>query len=329
MNELNHLDAELTAIVLQTTGAAQIARTEVVQSLWSGYGQIVRCHLEDCERASVIVKHVQWPDQQSHPRGWATDRSHLRKLKSYQVETAWYEHYAQQCRRVSPVPECLTVEHRADGILLLLEDLNNAGFAERRHHVGDSEVDACLMWLAGFHATFLNVEPERLWSVGTYWHLATRPDELKALDDGPLKRAAQQLDQRLSDSPFLTFVHGDAKLANFCFSADGTRAAAVDFQYVGGGCGMKDVAYFISSCFDEQECERREEGVLDRYFELLHQALQSAGSSVDGAALEANWRELYPVAWTDFFRFLQGWSPGHWKAHRYSRQLASRVLNEL
>ena len=162
MNESNHLDAELTAIVLQTTGAVQIARTEVVQSLWSGYGQIVRCHLEDCERASVIVKHVQWPDQQSHPRGWATNRSHLRKLKSYQVETAWYEHYAQQCGRVSPVPECLAVEHRADGILLLLEDLNAAGFAERRHRVGDGEVDACLTWLATEGASEVSLMAEDL-----------------------------------------------------------------------------------------------------------------------------------------------------------------------
>ena len=97
---------------------------------------------------------------------------------------------------------------------------------------------------------------------------------------------------------------------------------------------MKDVAYFISSCFDEDECERRESTLLVRYFELLRQAIEHLdktinGQSVDCDALEADWRELYPVAWTDFFRFLQGWSPGHWKAHRYSKRLASEVLNSL
>ena len=50
---------------------------------------------------------------------------------------------------------------------------------------------------------------------------------------------------------------------------------------------------------------------------------------MDFAALEADWRALYPVAWTDFYRFLQGWSPGHWKLHRYSERLASAVLESL
>ena len=97
---------------------------------------------------------------------------------------------------------------------------------------------------------------------------------------------------------------------------------------------MKDVAYFISSCFDEDECERRESALLDRYFELLRDALERSPKTIDGQlvdcqALEANWRELYPVAWTDFFRFLQGWSPGHWKAHRSSKRLAREVLSSL
>ena len=329
MTESDRFDPGLLEIVLRSTGAAAISGTEVVQSLWSGYGQIVRCQLTGGMTPSVILKHVRWPDEPSHKYGWSSDRSHQRKLESYRVESAWYGGYAQRCLDACRVPNCLAVEHRPDGVLLLLEDLDAAGFAGRRRSVSDAEVDACLSWLANFHATFMGERPDGLWAIGTYWHLATRPDELAALDDGPLKAAAGELDRRLSGSPFQTLVHGDAKLANFCFSPDGRKAAAVDFQYVGGGCGMKDVAYFISSCFNEDECERRESTLLDRYFELLHAALGRSDQAIDSRALEANWRELYPVAWTDFFRFLQGWSPGHWKAHRYSQRLASEVLNSL
>ena len=329
MTESDRFDTDLIAFVLRSTGAATVSDTEAVQSLWSGYGQIVRCHLSGGATQSVVLKHVRWPDQRSHPRGWASDRSHQRKLRSYQVETAWYERYAQRCLDACRVPNSLAVEHRSDGVLLLLEDLDAAGFAGRRRSVSDAEVDACLSWLANFHAKFMQEQPQELWTFGTYWHLATRPDEFNALDDGPLKTAAGELDRRLSSSPFQTFVHGDAKLANFCFSSDGSKAAAVDFQYVGGGCGMKDVAYFISSCFDEDECERRESTLLDRYFELLRESLDRSDKAIDSRALEADWRELYPVAWTDFFRFLQGWSPGHWKAHRYSKRLAAEVLNSL
>ena len=98
---------------------------------------------------------------------------------------------------------------------------------------------ACVSWLAGFHAQNLNADPAGLWESGTYWHLETRPDELKRLDDPVLKQAASSIDQKLKDTKFQTLVHGDAKLANFCFSDDGNQVAAVDFQYVGGGCGMK------------------------------------------------------------------------------------------
>ena len=329
MTDSDPFEADLTAFVLRSTGAEAVAGTEVVQNLWSGYGQIVRYHLTGSAIPGVILKHVRWPDEQAHKYGWTSDLSHQRKLTSYQIETAWYQRYATRCLDTCRVPDCLAFEHRPDGVLLLLEDLDSAGFAGRRHRVRDTDVEACLTWLANFHATFMQERPDGLWPVGTYWHLATRPDELQALEDSRLKVAAAELDRRLSDSPFQTFVHGDAKLANFCFSANAKKVAAVDFQYVGGGCGMKDVAYFISSCFDEDDCARRESSLLDRYFERLRDALIRTKKNIDIRELEANWRELYPIAWTDFFRFLQGWSPGHWKAHRYSKRLAEEVLNSL
>ncbi|MCH9681274.1 MAG: phosphotransferase, partial [Deltaproteobacteria bacterium] len=218
---------------------------------------------------------------------------------------------------------------RGDEVFMVLEDLDAAGFGTRRTHVTDVEIEACLRWLAEFHATFLGQRPQGLWPIGTYWHLDTRPDELEALPAGALKDAAATLDRTLNETRFQTFVHGDAKLANFCFSADGRQVAAVDFQYVGGGCGMKDVAYFISSCLDEDQSEQLEQSLLDRYFEHLERALSERGTAVEFRALHDDWRALYPVAWTDFYRFLQGWSPGHWKLHRYSERLAREVLAAL
>ena len=329
MSDAIELDPALVRLVLAATSAESITALESVQQLWSGYGHIVRCQLAGAEQASVIVKHVRWPDQRDHPRGWATDRSHERKVQSYRVESRWYERHAARCRDRCRVPTGLAQETRPDGIVLVLEDLDATGFAGRRQDVGSAELDACLTWFAGFHATFVGEAPEGLWPTGTYWHLETRPDELEVMPDGPLKAAAARIDQRLAEARFQTFVHGDAKLANFCFDEAGQRAAAVDFQYVGGGCGMKDLAYFVSSCFDEDECERQAPDILDRYFDLLRVELGRMGRDVDVDALEAEWRELYPVAWTDFARFLQGWSPGHWKLHRYSDRLEREVLASL
>jgi thiamine kinase-like enzyme len=119
-------------------------------------------------------------------------------------------------------------------------------------------------------------------------------------------------------------VHGDAKVANFCFGKN--DVAAVDFQYVGGGCGIKDVAYFLSSCLTDGECEAQAPQHLDTYFAFLRSHL---GDDVDKDAVVNEWRGLYPAAWADFHRFLAGWAPSHWKIHRYTRQMSERALAEL
>lgn len=323
------MNKHFTKITLSASGASALTESEVIQELWSGYGKIVRCGLKGSALKSVVVKHVQWPDQATHPRGWNTNLSHERKVKSYQVESAFYDQWASRCDESCRVPECLALETHGDEVFMVLEDLDTAGFAGRRGRVSDGEIKACLSWLAHFHAEFMGECPSNLWETGTYWHLETRPEELEVLDNRALKNAAAEIDQQLSNSPFQTFVHGDAKLANFCFSNDGNRVAAVDFQYIGGGCGMKDVAYFLGSCLSEEECERQESKWLDTYFQTLETALKIRGKDIDFQALENDWRLLYPVAWTDFFRFLQGWSPGHWKIHRYSERLAREVLEQL
>ncbi len=317
------MDAEIQVRVCAAVGAQAVTETHVVQSLWSGYGQIVRCTL-DGPVPSVIVKRVQWPTARTHPRGWSSDRGHARKVRSYAVEQAWYRDFATRCDASCRVAQCHVAEALEDGVFLILEDLDAAGF-DARPPGTDAVAHACLRWLASFHAAFLHVPPDGLWSVGTYWHLDTRPDELAAMPGGALKDAAPRLDAALREGP-QTLVHGDAKLANFCLRPDGRAAAAVDFQYVGGGSGIKDVAYFLGSCFDEDAMDAKADPMLDVYFSALRDALRSRRPEVDAEAVEAHWRALYPVAWTDFFRFLQGWSPGHWKIHRYSRRVAAEVL---
>lgn len=322
---------ELTEKLVRTaTGAVALRDAEVIQRLWSGYGNIVRYVLEGADVASVIVKHVVFADPGDHPRGWSTDIGHQRKLHSYEVETAWYRDWADRCGDACRVPHCLAVEANRDEVWIVLEDLDASGWSGRRGSVTREELYACLQWLADFHASFLGQQPTGLWETGTYWHLATRPDELEALDDRALRDAAGTIDRLLAESRYQTLVHGDAKVANFCFPDTGEGpVAAVDFQYVGGGCGMKDLAYFVGSVLRDDECERQEAGILDTYFGLLRPAVAARHPRVDLDDLETEWRRLYPVAWTDFHRFLRGWSPGHWKLSSYSERVARQVITDI
>lgn len=303
-----------------------IAGLQTIQSLWSGCGQVARVTL--AENRTIVIKHIQMPDRLTHPRGWDTDRSAQRKIKSYEVETNWYARYADRCPETCRVPKHLGHAQWDDERLLILEDIDAAGYDRRLTSVTPDQLTACIRWLANFHANFLGHKGEGLWDKGTYWHLDTRPDEFAALEEGPLKRAARAIDTALDATPFHTLLHGDAKLANFCFAAS-WGVAAVDFQYVGPGCGMKDLAYLVGSCLTPDACAAQEAHILDTYFATLRNALAEQHHTADASALEADWRRLYPFAWADFERFLQGWSPGHWKISAYSKHMTKQVLAEL
>jgi len=314
-------------LIIKVSGATSILREEKVQKLWSDYGEIKRYHLAGGQYASLIVKHIQLPQKDQHPKGWNTNISHQRKLQSYQVERYWYQKYAPATNKYCRVPECYQALKDGNELVLVLEDLNASGFPLRKttEMVTMSQAKHCLSWLAHFHGQFMGQTPEGLWPVGTYWHLATRPDEWKQMRNLPLKKMASKIDEHLQQAKYQTLVHGDAKLANFCFSEQ-DEVAAVDFQYIGKGCGMKDVAYFISSCFTEAECTQYEGELLQHYFNKLEMAVSER---LDFQQLKAEWLAMYPYAWADFYRFLDGWSPGHWKMHDYSKSITQQVIQAL
>ncbi|MDF4732138.1 phosphotransferase [Vibrio parahaemolyticus] len=297
--------------------------SEVIQSLWGGYGELVRLIFA---KRSVIVKHVKLPKPSEHPRGWNTDRSHQRKLHSYQVEVSWYAHFSGDMDSHCRVPQGLKTFQSENEWLIVMEDLAEAGFPKVITDAKLEHLRACLTWLANFHARYIDVCSDKLWHTGTYWHLATRPDELEALQDSELKNAAQLIDQTLSQAKFKTLVHGDAKLANFCFEQDELSVAAVDFQYVGHGCAMKDVALFMSSAVEPERCAEMEVWVLDTYFAQLQQALMVYQPNLDPDEVEHEWRPLFAVAWADFQRFVKGWNPDHWKINPYTEALTRRAL---
>ena len=92
---------------------------------------------------------------------------------------------------------------------------------------------------------------------------------------------------------------------------------------------MKDVAYFISSCLDEKECETMESQLLNYYFSALRHQMILKKTDVNMDELEHEWRELYSFAWADFYRFIKGWSPGHWKINSYCEKLTKNTIKKL
>ena len=323
----------LEARLCVATGAERARSLGRIQSLWSGWGEILRVRLEGGPFGAgetVIVKRVEPPASSRHPLGWGSATSDGRKLRSYAVEEVFYRDFAPRLPATARVARALHLEPG----LFVLEDLDAAGFPGRtRGSAGRLQVHGCVTWLAAMHARFLGEAPEGLWPVGTYWHLATRPDEHAVMAPGPLKDAAAELDRRLSGARFQTLVHGDAKLANFCFGRRPDMVAAVDFQYVGGGVGLKDLAYLLGSCLHEAELVAQADAWLDHYLAVLRvvraRQLQGAPDLLDLDGLEEEWRGLWPLAWADFERFMAGWAPQHWDQEGFAASMTARALTLL
>lgn len=317
--------------------AQSVLFLEQVQNLWSGYGHLSRYQVSFLDhQQTVILKAIKGAAQNGHPRGWQSDFAHQRKLKSYQVERHWYACWATNCPEEIRMATCfgqweLGQSEQSEQSLLLLEDLDQSGFPLRYSALSLDQIPAVLIWLANFHAHFI-VEnpasdwPKGLWEQGTYWHLATRPQEWQSMVESELKWAAEALDNKLRQATYQTLVHGDAKLANFCFAYDGS-VAAVDFQYVGRGIGVQDLAYFLGSCMTEQALEKHLDYLLDLYFSELTRSIVAKGESPDFAeSVSQEWFDLFPVAWADFHRFLLGWCPEHNKVTAFSDRMTRAGL---
>ncbi len=307
--------------IASTVGARSARRAGRIQSLWSGYGDLFRVVFDGGRVPGAVVK---WARP---PADAADDASSRRKRRSFDVETAFYRALAPRCDDSCRVAE-LYGARGDDGTgewLLVLEDLDASGFAMRSDEATGPALDAALRWLASFHARFLGEPLSGVWPTGSYWHLATRREELPAIVDPALRGAAAALAARLAAARFRTLLHGDAKDANFCYRAERTQAAAVDFQYPGHGAGIVDVAYLLYGRADEP-ADGIDERALATYFAWLREAIDARGASVDVVALEAEWRALYPIARLDFCRFLAGWRPALWHSDRRGRRFVRDQL---
>jgi hypothetical protein len=313
-------------IIKSCTNAVEIISKDVIQELWSGYGKIVRYNLDSPNYSSVVVKYIQLKPTRKHPKGWNTTNSHERKVKSYEVETNWYQFYGNQLSDKVRIPELIGLVKEGLETVLILEDLDSKGFSLRKQSATILEVKKCISWLASLHGETMLSKDLRLWDKGSYWHLSTRIYEYDAMEKSYLKEQSHKMDNILNKVVYKCLIHGDPKLSNFCFHDNDNDVAGLDFQYIGAGCGMKDLIYLIGSALSSDECFKHEQELINYYFSQLKQTVED---SIDFDSLEREWRPLFTIAWGDFNRFLMGWMPNHAKLNKYSDSITSRALEQL
>lgn len=316
--------------VQQLLADPDVRLVEEVQALWSDFGALVRCYSPKLNK-NIIVKKIAPPSPESstHPRGWNTSTSHDRKLKSYQVESDFYQDYAQHCDHDCAVPQLIAANSAGDKTLLVMEDLTELGFSERREQGNEYIVKKGIEWLAHFHAKFIHTSGDKLWQQGGYWHLSTRQDELAKMPNSDLKRWASKIDDKLRQAKYQTLVHGDAKLQNMCFCPETGRVAAVDFQYVGKGAGVIDLMYFLGSAFEQNDLYQYHQPLLEYYLIVLEQALAKYQVELNFVELKQEYTALYSYAWADFYRFLLGWNPDSWKVNDFIVEMSNSAIQSI
>ena len=239
-----------------------------LQSLWAGYGRIcaVTAAQKNGEQLQLILKLVS-------PPCTIADEGHLRKVYSYEVERYFYQHVAPTIEL--PMAKCLSSTIAGDLLATLMTDLREefpiAG--EKRADLTASQVYSALQWLAKFHSSPVHLEPKSLvlppleeaeanrdpnsrtvWRNGGYTYLATRRKEYAALatSTSEWSRLCQPAGRSIAEmaANVMTprgrscegLVHGDVKSENLFSSQDGNSVAFFDFQYVGMGLGVCDLA---------------------------------------------------------------------------------------
>ncbi len=317
------------------TGATEIVDSELMQPVWGGNGEVLRVELAGARVNSVVVKHITIPEAKRKKK--KKDASLVRTLASYDNELTFYREYATQLTKRVRVPHFYDGQRLDDGWVFVLEDMLVSGFLTARKRYTEVDIQAALTWLAGFHAAFMGSAADGLWSSGSYWNLSDRQTELARMTHPKLKAAASALDAALSGCRFKTIIHGDAKTDNFCFPGSGLDVAGVDFQHTGLGCGMKDVMCLLDSCLDPFEAAVATPDLLDLYFRVLAAALNERSEAegttsrewADAAAVEHEWRRLFPIAWADYYRFLDGWAPGKYPPEGYAEEMLNQALHSL
>ena len=108
----------------------EFEKPQHIQTLWSGYGACFRAFSVQCHEP-VVIKCVKPEQASSHPKGWKTSASHERKLHSFEVEHYFYRHLQKHTDSQCRVPDYAGGCQEHDSHLIILEDLDAAGFSRR------------------------------------------------------------------------------------------------------------------------------------------------------------------------------------------------------
>ena len=262
----------------------------VVEEIGSGVGlvgKILRCHLTygvgNVRGPETVIVKLPSPHEQ-------TFRTAVR-LRLYHREYAFYRRIAPHVPLRSPALLYGDFDESTHRFVLVLEDLRHLTAANQIDGANPEQAKTAIRAVARMHGQFWNkvdrpplsgfhdsADPQRRPLVQAAYQASLRPalDRFGHLFPDAMRRLAEQYGERLVEhldavaAGPRTFTHGDFRLDNMFFGADGNDDfAAVDWQVSGIASGLYDAAYFLSSSVDPEIRRKVEREALAEYHDIV------------------------------------------------------------
>jgi aminoglycoside phosphotransferase (APT) family kinase protein len=257
----------------------QVVGVDVVERFAASAAQVARLRVrfEDRDELSVIGKYATGA-------GVAAAR---REVRFFEELAPRWDH---------PAPPLLGSRDDGDGVLLLSEDLNAAGYRSPGASVSEAQVRATIETLVDLHACFWNevpldtAQPElSVTSTAQAWppevitrHAAAVRDEAeRSTDIGADERVVledtigaweQQFLRRVASGKAITLIHGDFHfLGNVFFRPGDVRPKVIDWSEAKPGLGPHDLAYCLTVVPADDRLAR-DRVLLRQYWDGLREA---------------------------------------------------------
>lgn len=234
--------------------------------------------------------HCEWKDHQAPatfvakcPSANEISRGAAAIFHLYDMEVGWYRDVAEHCDALCPKSYHADIAENEQEFVLLLEDMAPAVQGDQLAGASLLQVETTLAEAAALHS----FRPEGGFDCYKWLHHGADNvafTEQNLTNGYPVFRArfadllsveildiGQQLVERIGsyvghEPPEQTITHGDMRLDNILFHADGKIAALVDWQTCSFGNPANDVAYMIGTSFADPAVRRNEEEQLVKVY---------------------------------------------------------------
>lgn len=279
-----------------------------------GTGQVCDSYRFTCEWA-------EGPDETSRPATFIAkcpsadpiSRNAAAIFHLYDMETGWY----RDISAISGVacPQCYhaDIAGNEQEFVLMLEDIAPASQGDQLAGASMVQVETTLAEAAALHSIsrtqvdfdklswLHHAEGNSAFSKNTLINgYSVFRERFSALLSTEVLDLGQELVDHMADyiarEPLeRTITHGDMRLDNILFHADGSLAALVDWQTCSLGSPANDVAYMIGTSFADPAQRREQEERLVRDY-----LAQRAASSIPVPGFDAFWTEYRRHAFSGF-----------------------------